>query len=89
MIDPKLLEILACPVTHQSLKEAPAELLTAMNAKVGSGGLKNIGGHAVEKEITAGLIREDGQVLYPIVDGIPVLLENEGVAMEPGQNPSS
>lgn len=86
MIDPKLLEILACPATHQSLKEASADLLAGLNAKVAGGGLKNIGGSAVEKELTAGLIREDGKVLYPIVDGIPVLLENEGVAMEPGQN---
>ena len=82
MIDPKLLEILACPVTHQSLTEAKAELLASVNQKIKAGGFKNVGGEAVEKELDAGLVREDAKLLYPIVDGIPVLLENEGLSLE-------
>ena len=82
MIDPKLLEILACPVTHQSLTEAAADVLATINAKISAGGCKNIGGEAVDKELVAALVREDKKLLYPIVDGIPVLLENEGLSLE-------
>lgn len=81
MIDPKLLEILACPVTHQSLKEAGADVIKRANEKVAGGSLKNVGGETVEQELTEALVREDGKVLYPIVDGIPVLLENEGIGL--------
>lgn len=31
--------------------------------------------------LEAGLIREDGQVLYPVVNGIPVLLADEGIVL--------
>ena len=82
MIDPKLLEILACPVTHQSLTEASAEMLETINAKIRAGMFKNVGGAVVEKELTAALVREGNTLAYPITDGIPVLLENEGLSLE-------
>ena len=81
VIDPKLLQILACPATHKSLAEATADQLAAVNAKIKAGGVKNVGGEAVTAELTAALTREDGALLYPIIDGIPVLLENEGIAL--------
>ena len=79
-IDPNLLQILACPATHQYLLEAGSEQLAAINEKIRAGGVENVGGTKVENELTAALMREVGALLYPIVDGIPVLLENEGIA---------
>ena len=81
MIDKDLLEILACPETHQPLREASADELAAVNAKIAAGGAKNVGGNAVEGELEGGLVREDGQVLYPIREEIPVLLVDEGIAL--------
>ena len=82
MIDKELLSILACPETHQPLAEADAELLGAVNGRVAAGGIKNVGGEAVTDALEAGLVREDGKIVYPIRDGIPVLLIDEGISTE-------
>lgn len=79
MIDKQLLEILACPATYQSLAEAPAELVARLNTAIRAGGVKNVGGEALTAPLEAGLVRKDGGLVYPIKDGIPVLLVNEGV----------
>lgn len=81
MIDKDLLEILACPETHQPLREATAEEVAALNAKVEAGGLTNVGGAKVEEALDAGLVREDGKIVYPIREDIPVLLIDEGIAL--------
>ncbi|MBW2275829.1 MAG: hypothetical protein JRG96_21420 [Deltaproteobacteria bacterium] len=79
MIDKELLAILACPETHQPLAEADAALIERVNAAIGAGDQKNVGGGAVTEAIDGGLLREDGAVLYPIREGIPILLIEEGL----------
>ncbi len=37
--------------------------------------------HAFGPELTAGLIREDGLVIYPIANGIPLLVPGEAVPL--------
>jgi uncharacterized protein YbaR (Trm112 family) len=80
-IDPELVEILACPETRQRVHLASESDLAAVNAKVKSGALRNRGGGKVEQEIAAGLVREDGKILYPIEDGIPVMLIEESIEL--------
>ena len=79
-IDKELLDLLACPDTHQPLAEADAALLEQVNARIQAGGCKNVGGDEVNNALEAGLVREDGKILYPIRDTIPVLLVGEGIA---------
>lgn len=79
VIDPELLSILACPETRESLRLASAEELAAANARIAQGGLENHGGERVTEALTAGLMRADGKRLYPIREGIPVLLVDEGI----------
>ena len=79
VIDPELLEILACPETHQPLAVADDALLSSLNAKIEAGEVKNVGGEAVAQVLAAGLVREDKGRVYPIRDGIPVLLVDEGI----------
>ena len=81
MIDKDLLQILACPETHQPLTEATQEQLDAVNAKISAGEVSTKAGNKVEAELTGGLVREDGKVIYPVKDGIPVLLIDEGIAL--------
>ena len=63
-----LLDLLCCPVTRQPLQMADREALAQASA-------------AASRPIGAGLLREDGKVLYPISDGIPLLLEEEAIAL--------
>ena len=80
-IDKELLEILACPETYQSLAEADDALLERMNAKIAAGEMKNVGGADVTEPLDGGLVREDGKIVYPVREGIPVLLIDEGLAV--------
>lgn len=82
MIDKELLEILVCPENHTRLAEADAELLERVNALVRSGQLRNRSGRQVEQPLEAALVREDKQILYPIEQGIPVLLVDEGIPLD-------
>ena len=77
----ELLEILVCPETKQPVALATPERLEELNRKIRSGELRNRSGETVEKELTEALVREDGRVLYPVDDGIPVMLIDESIEL--------
>jgi uncharacterized protein YbaR (Trm112 family) len=81
MLDKDLLQILACPETHQSLSEVGGDVLKRLNEAIAEGGVTNQGGNAVEEPVKGGLLREDGKILYPIRDEIPILLVDEGIPL--------
>jgi len=68
-MDKALLSILCCPATRQGLREATAEEL-----------LRCVGRDGIS--IDAGLVREDGKILYPVRNGIPVLIADQGISLE-------
>jgi uncharacterized protein YbaR (Trm112 family) len=80
-IDAELLEILVCPDTHQSLQLADEKVVEKLNGRILAGKVQNVGGKALEKPLEAALVREDDALLYPVVDGIPVLLIDHGIAV--------
>jgi uncharacterized protein YbaR (Trm112 family) len=80
-VSPELIEILVCPETRQPVQLATSAELEALNARVRAGLLRNRGGEAVPKPIAEGLVREDGKVLYPVDDGIPVMLIEESIEL--------
>jgi len=81
-MDKKLLTILCCPVSRKGLALARPELLKSVNAAIGAGKLRNHDGNVLEDPFTEALVTDDGKLLYPVRDGIPVLLEGESVALD-------
>ncbi len=81
-MDKKLLSILCCPVTHKGLTLARPEVLKSVNAAIDAGTLVNHDGVKLVQNLTEALVTDDGKILYPINDGIPVLLEGESVILD-------
>ena len=84
MIDPKLLEIIACPDDGSRLKPAKPGLVAEINRRISAGEVNNRGGAQVTETIDEGLVREDEQWWYPVRDEIPVMLVDEAIPLETG-----
>lgn len=82
MIDATLLELLRCPETLQTLRGADSALLQRLNQQIRAGTLKNRGGQILSQPLAAGLIRADGQWLYPVQDDIPVMLIEQAIRLD-------
>jgi len=81
MIDLDLLERLCCPETHQKLSLANPTVLAKLNQRITAGQLRNRAGQSLTVKLDGGLVREDHQCLYPIRQGIPILLIDEGISL--------
>lgn len=79
MIVPDLLAILCCPETRQPLALAEPEILAQVNARVAAHTLTNRAGEAVLVPLSAGLVRLDRTLLYPVREDLPILLVDEGI----------
>ena len=81
-MDKRLLTILRCPVSHKGLSVLAKDKLARVNAAIDAGELQNHEGSPVSKSLDEALITDDGKRIYPVDDGIPVLLEDESISME-------
>ena len=81
MISSELLALLRCPQTKQALSMASAEQLAQVEAVRRTGKLRDHAGRAVLETVSAGLVRADGALLYPVRNGIPVLLLDDALPL--------
>jgi uncharacterized protein YbaR (Trm112 family) len=77
-----ILSILRCPENRTPLSPASDETLRRVNEAIRDGRLVNCAGQILENPLDGGLVREDGTLLYPIIDGIPVLLRDDAILLE-------
>ena len=73
-MDPEYLSILMCPKTKGALRMATGDEVARVNAAVEAGTVE------VER-FEAGLVSENGNLIYPIRDGIPVLLADAALVL--------
>jgi uncharacterized protein YbaR (Trm112 family) len=80
-LDKRLLDIICCPVTHSPLAPMSQEQLERLNALITGKRIKNRADEVVGDPLAEALVTRDGKLAYPVRDGIPVLLEEEGIAL--------
>ncbi|RZO22648.1 MAG: Trm112 family protein [Candidatus Thioglobus sp.] len=85
-MDRKLLEILCCPVTKQSLVAMSSDELSAINLKIAAGEITNSGQKIVTQPLEEGLITQNRLRIFRVDDGIPVMLESESISADQFEN---
>ena len=81
-MDKRLLNILRCPVSHKGLSVLKKDKLERVNAAIAAGDVTTLDGVRLGEPLAEALITDDGKRLYPVQDGIPVLLESESIHAE-------
>ena len=81
-MEKRLLNILRCPVTHKSLSLASRDSLGRLNAAIAEGRVRNHDGEPLADPLDEALVTDDDKLLYPVVGGIPVLLEGESIRLD-------
>lgn len=79
MVDQRLLDILCCPVSKRPLRAVGRKRLAAVNEAIAAGDVLRVDGQPRRQALDDALQTDDGQVLYPVDDGIPVLLADEAI----------
>lgn len=74
-----LLDILCCPVSHEPLLPLSKEKLKKLNQAIADGDIQSVDHEPVTEPLKAALITRNHKVVYPIIDGIPVLLAERGI----------
>lgn len=81
-MDKRLLTILRCPVSHKGLAVLKKDRLAQVNAAIEAGNIVTHDGSKLAEPLDEALVTDDGKVIYPVADGIPVLLEDQSISME-------
>lgn len=78
-VDGKLLDILCCPVSKTPLTRLPQDQLEKLNRAIAAGEALDVAGNPLDEALEEALITSDMKVIYPVDDGVPILLEEMGI----------
>ncbi len=81
-LEPFLLDLLACPEKKTPLRVADAGLVDKLNAAVDKGKLRDRGGRVLGQRLQGALVREDGEIAYPVFDDMPWLVVDAGIELD-------
>lgn len=79
-MDKKLLDILCCPSSKQSLHLLSSKQLERLNKAIYEQTVVQHDGQKLSAPLKEALITKDQKIIYRIDDGIPVLLSEEGIS---------
>ncbi|MGD8430165.1 MAG: Trm112 family protein [Ectothiorhodospiraceae bacterium] len=82
-LDRKLLDVLCCPMTKVPVRPLTRDELDRVNQAIADGQLRYLDNTPVESTLAEGLVTENGQRVYRVDDGIPVMLEDRAIPVEP------
>lgn len=87
-IDSRLLDLLCCPSSRVPLRPLEGSGLVRLNARIRQGEVRRIDGQLQQQDVQEALITVDGQRIYRIDEGIPVMLADEAIAASQLQEPA-